>query len=682
MRVRRLDLTRYGCFTDHSLDFGPRLDGEPDLHLVYGPNEAGKSTAFRALLDLLYGIENQSPFDFLHSYATMRIGACLELEGQPRELVRVKNGQTLRDGLGQPVPEAILRVALDGMDRQAYRSMFSLDDDTLVSGGESILASKGDLGQMLFGTSAGLSDLAPTLLGIRQEADGFFRPGGHGTGLKELKNQLGALKEERERIDTLASRYRQLMQQRHLVVGQIEAVTAERQTCEDRLDQIRRRLAALPALASLQRRQAALEPLAGLGTAPEAWQAALPLLQQQIGETTTAVALAKAALDEATKQLEACTQDLPALALKDGLGLMQQLGARHQTAVLDLPSRRQDLAAAEAAMHGCLLRLNRVGEASPERLLPDTASAATLRRAVASHAANAANLARATEENATALQAHEVAVQTVAEAQPAVEPGAIEPALHALRDSDYGPRARDAGRRERQSADTLTDALAALAPWTGSADELLALAVPQAASVQAWLAELDHQSLAMRAARSAIDRLEAEAEAVRQAEPTAGFSDATDMAALAALRSAREAGWAELRRRLDLPSADAFEVAMRQDDLAAAARVAEARRQARHEEIEQAALRAAALRADEQARLAEASRAATERRTMLEGAVDGIGAEELLPWLTLRERALDQRAELRQAAAGTAHGAVAGRHRCGGSRHGRSAGSPGHDRDP
>jgi uncharacterized protein YhaN len=79
MRIRRLALTRYGMFTDRTIDFGNAIEGEPDLHLVYGPNEAGKSTAFAGFLDLLFGIELQSRYNFLHPYETMRVGGCLEL---------------------------------------------------------------------------------------------------------------------------------------------------------------------------------------------------------------------------------------------------------------------------------------------------------------------------------------------------------------------------------------------------------------------------------------------------------------------------------------------------------------------------------------------------------------------------------------------------------------------------
>jgi uncharacterized protein YhaN len=41
MRLKRLDLIRCGNFTGRSIDFGEKPQGLPDLHIVYGPNEAG-----------------------------------------------------------------------------------------------------------------------------------------------------------------------------------------------------------------------------------------------------------------------------------------------------------------------------------------------------------------------------------------------------------------------------------------------------------------------------------------------------------------------------------------------------------------------------------------------------------------------------------------------------------------
>lgn len=74
MRLQRLELVRYGKFTERHLDFGEAKLGEPDFHLIYGPNEAGKSTLFSGFLDLIFGIERSSPYGFLHPYQAMRIG--------------------------------------------------------------------------------------------------------------------------------------------------------------------------------------------------------------------------------------------------------------------------------------------------------------------------------------------------------------------------------------------------------------------------------------------------------------------------------------------------------------------------------------------------------------------------------------------------------------------------------
>ena len=44
MKIRKLFLKAFGPFTDSTLDFS----GPANVHLIYGPNEAGKSSALRA----------------------------------------------------------------------------------------------------------------------------------------------------------------------------------------------------------------------------------------------------------------------------------------------------------------------------------------------------------------------------------------------------------------------------------------------------------------------------------------------------------------------------------------------------------------------------------------------------------------------------------------------------------
>ena len=58
MKLLTLDLRAVGPFSGAVLDLSA---GEHGLHLVYGPNEAGKTSALRALSYLLFGFPHRRP---------------------------------------------------------------------------------------------------------------------------------------------------------------------------------------------------------------------------------------------------------------------------------------------------------------------------------------------------------------------------------------------------------------------------------------------------------------------------------------------------------------------------------------------------------------------------------------------------------------------------------------------
>src|SRR5208337_3856933 len=207
MRIARLDLTRYGRFSDYSLDFGAAPKNGPDFHIVYGLNEAGKSTAGAAILDLLFGIEERTAYGAAkgrasvpnwHAYNTMRIGARLELAGGAYEVARLKRDKNSLVGAdNRPFDETALKAELAGVDRNAFHMMFSLDDESLEQGGKAILASRGDLGQLLFAASAGLAAFSGQLDELRKKADEFFKPRARSGELAERRVALEALEKQR-----------------------------------------------------------------------------------------------------------------------------------------------------------------------------------------------------------------------------------------------------------------------------------------------------------------------------------------------------------------------------------------------------------------------------------------------------------------------------------------------------
>ena len=90
MRLRRLDLTRFGHFTDRSVDLGPAQPGKSDFHIIYGPNEAGKTTLMEAYLRLIYGFPMRDGYGFKHALNTLQVGGLVEINGAATELVRLK----------------------------------------------------------------------------------------------------------------------------------------------------------------------------------------------------------------------------------------------------------------------------------------------------------------------------------------------------------------------------------------------------------------------------------------------------------------------------------------------------------------------------------------------------------------------------------------------------------------
>ena len=72
MRIAEFTLERYGRFQDHRLTMPKR---DQDFHLVYGPNEAGKTTTLCALADLLFGFEHRVAHAYRFPAPALRVSA-------------------------------------------------------------------------------------------------------------------------------------------------------------------------------------------------------------------------------------------------------------------------------------------------------------------------------------------------------------------------------------------------------------------------------------------------------------------------------------------------------------------------------------------------------------------------------------------------------------------------------
>ncbi len=197
MKIVQMNLLAFGPFTDLDFDLG---DGKEGLHIIYGHNEAGKSSALRAIHQMFYGIEVRSPDNFLHPHSKMRIGVKLQhSDGSELGFVRRKGRvNTLRtEDDKELLDESLLNRFLGGVNADIFSSLFGISHDELIRGGEEIIRGGGNIGEALFAAGSGISDLHKVQNDLKEEAELLFKPSGK---KPTINSAISSLKQNQKEI--------------------------------------------------------------------------------------------------------------------------------------------------------------------------------------------------------------------------------------------------------------------------------------------------------------------------------------------------------------------------------------------------------------------------------------------------------------------------------------------------
>ena len=173
MRLLSLELEKFGAFADLRIAFRP----DARLHVVYGPNEAGKSTALAAVGALLFGVPERTPYASRFP-GQLRVGAeIVAADGRQLKFWRRKGRRsTLLDSSGDPLPDDALAPFLGGLTQDVFERSFGLDALKLRTGGDEMLQADGDVGATLLAAASGLRGLVQLRHSLEEEADGVFAP--------------------------------------------------------------------------------------------------------------------------------------------------------------------------------------------------------------------------------------------------------------------------------------------------------------------------------------------------------------------------------------------------------------------------------------------------------------------------------------------------------------------------
>jgi uncharacterized protein YhaN len=495
MRIRELKLTRYGKFTDQflALPFKDR-----DIHLIVGPNEAGKSTVRNAIGDWLFGFPVRTPLAFLHPMPELRIGGVIERRDSRAtgtELLafdRIKgNKNTVRSPDDEPLPDGILQSWLGSLQAQAFSQMYALDHKTLVEGGVGILSASDDIGRMLFQSASGVEHLGDALKGLQAKADALWAPKksdkreyyraleDFDAANAEFKRSTLRTRDWKEQHDALTAKESQL------AAAKIQDIELRQQL--SRLERIRR---VRPLLLVLDTARAQRNELLATGDIAVLEEAAAQVYRhatQDISMAEADIAKVQREVDETQGKLLATIVDKNILAFGKDVTVLNESRLQFRAHRTDMVKRAEEVRLKWVRVQELSQSLGwpLESEDAVRQRLPATPLRARLASLIRDHAAFALNLKNAR----TSLSDHQEHLQQAANALSELSADAIDPGLsmaveQAMRLGDHESVMAVLESEIDELAQRIEEGLTALGNWRQPIDSLRAMLAPETAHIR------------------------------------------------------------------------------------------------------------------------------------------------------------------------------------------------------
>ena len=293
MRIDCIDLIRFGHFVNRRIEFPPT---KPDYYVIYGDNEAGKSTLLRGISALFFGVPARTPDVHSCKSSELRIGATIS-DGEKTFSFRRRKGTsgTLLNLDEAQIEDNALSPFLRELDRERFEQFFGLNHQRLREGGEELLLGKGDIGSALFQAS-GLLDLRNLLDGLDGEAKELFSAKSRTKTISRAIDEYKQARSEIRRMAISAGMVKQKQAELDVAEETLEKLKTESQSLQHELVRLRRIASNKPDVARLQELRAALVALELVPVLP-------PGIRKQRDE-------AVAALADATNQIKTISEHI------------------------------------------------------------------------------------------------------------------------------------------------------------------------------------------------------------------------------------------------------------------------------------------------------------------------------------------------------------------------------------
>ena len=350
MRLEEFQLEGFGHFHQHTI--GP-LDR--DVTVLYGPNEAGKSTLLAFVRAVLFGFPQRGRNQYYPPLAGGRHGGRIRLvddNGTRYTLERFTGTQggpfDLRtEADGQLQDAAFLHKLTGHAPADLFNNVFAFSLDEIQSEG---LMSNSEVSDRIYSAGMGASRLPDFAQSIAKRKEALYRPRGSAQQIAEILRDLESTDAQLREIRSYADQYLRLTNRQDEIARELGQATAEISALNHQRTKVDRLIEGWNDWESLQTCEERLREMPRYERLPENPIERLENLEDRIQQ-------AREDRDEAQEQLRktsvAAAAEIDDESLLDDVDRIEGiLRARSSfdNSVRDLPERRDELRAMEEAL--------------------------------------------------------------------------------------------------------------------------------------------------------------------------------------------------------------------------------------------------------------------------------------------------------------------------------------------
>lgn len=242
MQFQSLKVERFGSLADFEVEF----NADAPIQLLFGPNEAGKSTFLGLIRELLFGFPHSgSPYHYsaagrqIAAEARLRMADHTTLHFRREKGTKHQQVQGQAEPSGETIDDASLLHRLGGVSQPFYENVFGFSLGELTSGEKSLEVA--NLDEALYGTGlGGLKGLQSIQSELADESDKFWLARGK---KQKINHLLGKVKTASDSLRTSMLRpdeYEARLQRHRQASESLEKIRSENETSRRTLKHLER----------------------------------------------------------------------------------------------------------------------------------------------------------------------------------------------------------------------------------------------------------------------------------------------------------------------------------------------------------------------------------------------------------------------------------------------------------